>query len=139
MCPESHVEHLRAAADPEERQLLVDRSREQGILPGVAVTPGLVGLRMRRLPVSRGVHILPARDDEAVESLENGRRDLGVDRLRRQQHRDAARLVHRLEVHLRQEGSLHVPHPGLRLLQVRGQADERLVRTFQSHEPSPSR
>ena len=55
---------------------------------------------------------------------EHGVGRLVVDRLRRQEHGDAARLRHRIQVDLGQEGGVDVPHPGLRALQVGGEADE---------------
>ena len=70
--------------------------------------------------------------------------DVGVDRLRRQQHRDAAGQRHRRRSRWRAGSRPHVPHAGLRLLQVGGQADRRAgaacsVRAAQSHAPAPSR
>ena len=70
--------------------------------------------------------------------------DLGVDRLRRQQHGDAARLRDRVEVDGGQEAGPHVPDAGLRLLEVGGQADHRPggacgLRVVRNHAPAPSR
>ena len=135
------VENLCAAADAEHRQSTFQRARQQREFPLVAVVAGFVGLGVRRLAVSRRVDVLATGDHQAVQPVEHPVRDVLVDRLRRQQHRDPACKRHALEVNVRQEACPHIPNPGLRLLEVGGHAHDGacIVRAAQSHAPFPNR
>ena len=110
---ERHIQHLGTAADSQKRQVPGNGGREQAIFPGVTVTARFVCLGMRDLPVARRIDIFAAADDESVESVEHSARDCGIDSLGRQQHGDAAGAIDRIEVHLREEGSRHIPDPRL--------------------------
>ena len=144
-----HVHELEAAADGEHRDPPLVGPAEQSELPGVAVRSRVVGEGMPLCPVELGLDVLAARQDQPVQAVEHdGCRQFGV-RLRRKEHRDAARCRHGIEVHVRQECRLHVPHPLLGLLEVRRQTDDRrtavrrpdVVRVVRNHgsAPSPSR
>ena len=120
-----HVHELESAADGEHRHPSLLRAAEQRELPRVAVGTRRVGERMPLRAVQLGLHVESAREDEPVESVEH-RGGRGIrSRLRRKQHRDAARRGHRVEVLLREERGAHVPHALLRLLEVGGEADHR--------------
>ena len=122
---ERDVEGLGAAADAQHRQLPVQRRAEQGELPRVPVGCGRVGTRVRRLPVARRVDVSAAGDHQAVEPVEHPVRDVGVDRLRWQQHRDATGQRDALKVDRRQKTGAHVQVSALRLIEISGQTDER--------------
>ena len=125
--------------------------RDQCELERVAqavVFDGLVGGRVWLLPVGRGIDIAAAGDDQAVEAVQHPLGDVGVHRLRRQQHRDAAGQGDPFEVDGGQKAGAHIPHTGLRLLQIGGQPDDRsglrdppslLAKAAQSRAPSPNR
>ena len=78
---ERDVEHLRAATDAQHRQLALERRVQQREFPGVALTAGLVGGRMRLLAVGGGVDVLAAGDQQPVQTVEHPLRDVGIDRL----------------------------------------------------------
>ena len=139
-----HVHELEPAADGQDRHPSLLRSAEQGELPRVAVGTRGVGERMPLRTVQLGLHVESAREDEPVESVQHGRGRGIRSRLRREQHRDAARRGHRVEVLLRQERGAHVPHALLRLLEVGGEADDRagdreLSESFEATHPLPIR
>jgi hypothetical protein len=136
---ERDVEHLHAPTDPQHRQPPVQRAPQQRELPGVAGNARLVGGRMRLLAVRSGVEVITSGDHQRVQAVEHGADDLGVDRLRRQQHRDTAGHDDALEVISGQIARGDVPDPGPYLLQVTGQAHHRTPRGVQNHASSPNR
>ena len=123
MPPQRHVEHLRAAADAEHRQTPPQRAGQQRELPGIAIAGRLVGGRVRVVAVGAGSTSLPPVMISPSSPSSTRLGDVGVDRLRRQQRRDAAGQRDPLDVDAGQEAGVHIPDPGLRLLQIGGQAD----------------
>ncbi len=74
---------------------------------------------MRLLAVDGRVDVLAAGDQQPVQAVENPVGDVGVDRLRRQQHRHPAGRGDALKVDGRKETGGHVPDSGLRLIRDR--------------------
>ena len=138
---ERDVERLGTAADPEHRHAASHRTADQSEFECVtpaAVVDRLVGGRMSLLSIGRRIDIAATRDDQAVKAVEHAFGDVGVDRLRRQQHRNAACEVDPFEIDGGQIARTHVPDPGLHPLQVGGQPQNR-SRAAQSHASSPNR
>ena len=135
---ERHVDHLRAAADAQHRHAAPQRAADQRELPGVALAVGLHGLvggRMARLAVAGRVHVPSAGDDQSVQPVEHPLGGIGG--LRRQQHRGAAGEVDALHVDGRQKACVHIPDPGLRLLQIGGQAEHAGLRFSRQSRSKP--
>jgi hypothetical protein len=65
---------------------------------------------MRRLAVSRRVNVFAATDDQPIEPVKNSVCTRNVERLWRNQHRNAAGLIHRVEVDPGKERCLNIPH-----------------------------
>jgi hypothetical protein len=72
---ERHVHHLEPPADGEHRQARVARMREQGDLHQVPPAVDRPERRAGRLAVERRIHILAAREQQAVHPVEQ----FGVD------------------------------------------------------------
>ena len=68
--PAGHVEYLHAPAGAEDGDAPVDRPRRQGDLEAVALGPREPGLRVRRGAVTGGVDVRSARQQEAVDPIE---------------------------------------------------------------------
>ena len=137
---ERDIEDLRAPTDAQHRQPPGQRALQQRELPTIAGSAGLVGRRMRLLAVGDGVQVVAAGNHQGVQAVQNGMDDVGVHRLRRQQHRDTTGHRHALEVVRRQITRWDVPNPGLHLLQIGGQTYDRpsCPRGAQTHESSPN-
>lgn len=105
------VHELKPAADREHGHPPLLGAAEEGELPRVAVGTWRIGERMPLRSVQLRLHIEATREDEPVEALEHGVGGGIRVRLRRQQHRHAARRRHRVEVLLGKERCAHVPHP----------------------------
>ena len=146
------IDHLRPATDAQQRHAAPDGAVDQREFQRVALSVvghRLVGGRMRLLPIAFGADVAPAGDDKAVQPVQNSRRDLGIDGLGRKQRGDSARHVDPFDVDGGQKAGPHVPHPGLRLLQVGRQTEYRLgctrsayasrVKAVQSNAPFPNR
>ena len=138
---ECDVDDLRAATDPEQRDTALYRAAHQRGLPGVSVPArlyGLVGGGVALLAVGRRIQIASAGEDQAVKAVQHSLG--GLCGLRRQQHGGAAREVDAFHVDGGQKCGVHIPDPALRLLQIRGQADDwRRIRAAQNRVPFPSR
>jgi len=67
---EGHIEHLGATADPEHRHATAQRLAQQRELPGVTVTGGGIGGRVRLMVVGAGVDVAPAGDDQRVDTVD---------------------------------------------------------------------
>ena len=77
---------------------------------------------------------------KVVETVEDAGGNHVLDRLRGQQRRDAPRHRHAVEVDRGQEARPDIPYPGLGLLEIRRQADDRpRLRAVRSHGASPNR
>src|SRR3989454_11926251 len=97
------VDDLDAAADGEERHVVVERPVDEADLESVTrpgdFACGVVAL----LAEARGVDVAAAREDEAVEALPE-HTERGLTELRREQHGDPAPLLKRAQgrrVHVR--------------------------------------
>ena len=139
-----HIEHLGAAADAEHRHASPQRLLQEGELPAITVTGRGIGGRVGLMVVGAGIDIAPAGDDQPVDAVEYARGDIRVDGLRRQQCGDPTGPHHALQIGIGQKAGVDVPHSGLCLLQIGGQADHRSgryrgVRGAQSHALSPNR
>ena len=88
--PHGHIEHLGPAANAQHRHAAPQRSTEKCELPGVAVTGGLIGGRVRLIVVGGGIDVTAAGEDQPVETVKHPRGDLGVDGLRWEQGGDPA-------------------------------------------------
>jgi len=117
------VEHLHPAADPEERQIPLDRALGQRDLERVALRVDVDGRGVHGLAVGGGVDVRAAGEDQAVEQVEQLVGMLGRARIRRQQQRDAAGALDRVGVLTRQQMRRRVPDAPPRALQRRAQPD----------------
>jgi hypothetical protein len=63
-----HVEHLRATADAEERQVCCDGGCEQVVFELVSIPSGLIRRLVRGLSVARRVNIFAAGNQQAIEA-----------------------------------------------------------------------
>ena len=94
---ERDVQHLKAAADREERHAAFERPVGQLDLERVTRRRDLGRRRVARLAEARGVHVTAAREEHAVDPREQRRARRRAE-LRRQHHRHTARLLDRIEV-----------------------------------------
>src|SRR5436305_10935280 len=84
---------------------------------------------MRLLTVNGRIDVLAAGEQQSVQAVENLACDVGIDWLGRQQHCHPASRGDALKVDGWKETGGHIPYPGLRLIQVGGQADHRRLST----------
>ena len=105
---EGDVEHLRAPADRQHRQVALERRLEQRKLGAVALghDPGRLGMRL--LAVEPGVEIGATREDQPVDRVE----DL-LDPVVRGRHEQRARAgaLDRADVVVRDQRRLELPVP----------------------------
>src|SRR5947199_6409972 len=81
------------------------------------------------LTVNGRIDVLAAGEQQSVQAVEDPAGDVGIDWLGRQQHCQPTGRGDALKVDGRKETGGHVPYPGLRLIQVGGQADHRRLST----------
>src|SRR5215510_4261251 len=120
---ERDVEHLDAAANSEERRLLLERHVRHRRLERIARRRHVVERRMRRLAEARGIHVATAREKNGVEATHEPRQGRGGE-LRGEEHGHAARLLHRFEIRGIDVGALGRLADGDR----RGDADQQFTR-----------
>ncbi len=129
---ERDVEHLRAAADPQQRGAVLERGEDDLALGGVAVGLDVVREAGLRRAVGRGLDVAAAREHDPVEPGEQVGREAA--RERRHVHGDAARRVDRLVVDARGVADLERLARDRDRGRARGDADQRPV----AHDALPS-
>ena len=117
------VDQLHPPADPQHRQVPLDRRAGQGDLERVALGHRVHGLRVRPLAVAAGVDVGAAGKHEPVDQLQRLLRILGHGRVHCQHQREPASPLHRLHVVVRQQRRPQVPHAPAGPLQGRAHAD----------------
>ena len=122
------VHDLKAAADREGRDVAREGRLEQSQLGAVPAPLRLVGLRVRIGTVGIRADVGAARKDDPVEHVE---RLLDPALCRRDEERTPTGSLDRIDVVEWDERCRKVPRTPLRLLRVRGDADDRFSLTLQ--------
>src|SRR4051812_15740445 len=121
--PARDVHELHPAADAQQRDVALERPARERDLELVALRPGALRGRMRRLAVGRGVDVGPAREDEPVEDVEQLVGILHRPWIGRQHERETARALDRVDVGAVEQVRLGVPHRPARALESGADAD----------------
>jgi hypothetical protein len=123
------VHDLHAAADPEHRQVALQRAAHERDLEAVALGDDADRLGMVLGAVGARVDVDPAGEHEAVEPVEDLVGIVDERRIGREQQRHRAGAMDGIDVVARQQEGIEVPGAPLRALQRRADADDRSCHT----------